>query len=74
MCKGKILSQEDQGCKNSLKINSQKIRLPELDFVPRKQKGCSYIGKNIFEEGYNNTVLLQMSFRYLKRIYMFAEC
>jgi len=32
------LSQEDQGCKNSLKINSQKIRLPELDFLPRKEK------------------------------------
>jgi len=40
MCEGKILSQEDHGGKNSLKINSQKIRLPELDFVPRKQSRC----------------------------------
>jgi hypothetical protein len=33
MCKGNISSQETEGGKNSLKINPQTIRLPELDFV-----------------------------------------
>jgi len=68
-----MLSQGDQGGKNSLKINSQKIRLPRLDFIPRKQNVRVYKGKNSFEEAYHSTVLLQISFRHLKLIYIFEE-
>ena len=54
MCKGKILSQEDQGGKNSLKINHKKFDYLSWISYQESKKGV-YEGKNSFEEECHNT-------------------